>query len=99
MPSAPGTTKVVTFTVTDEDQELVDPSSVVAKFGLVDTEPTTIDPGDVERVSLGVYRIECPCPTSGDWGARLEAFDAGAAMIGAFERYWHIAPSRLQVPA
>jgi len=97
MPSAPGTTKVVTFYVDDEDGDDYDPPSVVVMYGLVDTEPTTIDPGQVENPAVGTYRVKCPCPTDGDYGARLEAWD-GDVQLGALEKYWHIAPSRLHVP-
>jgi hypothetical protein len=95
--SAPGTVKVCTFELRDADGSLYDPPSVTIRAGLIDNEPgLSLYEGEaIEHPSTGIFRVEHPCPDAGEYGARLEAFNAESELRGAVEVYWTIRASRL----
>jgi ABC-type transport system substrate-binding protein len=87
MPSYPGSRKIVTLTVKDEDDVLTDADltvTVATPDGSVDSVDT-IDP-----VSTGVYSCVVDCPAPGRYTIRAAA---SGAVVAVDEDSWRIEPS------
>lgn len=69
----PGTTRTVTFTCRDADDELADPTTLEVEYRRLYDDPVTKAwPADAEVVhdSTGVFHIDIVCTEAGTWAAR-----------------------------